>query len=618
MPDRLPPSSADAAAPFHRSLARHLLAERNGEGVWEGWLASSALATAVAAFALHLAAPRTAAATVARALRWLTTHANADGGWGDTPQSLSNPSTTLLCLAALGIAHPEDMACRAARAAAEAWIARHAGSIAPQDLATLVLRRYGSDRTFSVPILTLCALAGLLGPDPEAWRHVPGLPFELAVLPARWLRFAGLPTVSYALPALIAMGLAGHRRRPGRIPGLARLRETLAPAALRRLDRLQPSSGGFLEAAPLTAFVAASLCGAGEPQHPVVARAVSFLETTVREDGSWPIDVHLKTWVTTQAVAALAELPPDEAQRLWNPAARAAVRDWLLRTQHRVPHPYTGAAPGGWSWTDRPGGVPDADDTAGALLALRALADASVPPAPAAREAAETGLRWLLGLQNRDGGLPTFCRGWGRLPFDRSCPDLTAHALSAWLAWRDDSPPSLRAQIRPGIVRAVRYLLRTQQADGSWSPLWFGNERAPAGENRTYGTARVALALSRLPPTEQTPAVRARLDAARSWLRTHQNTDGGWGGGPGTPSSPEETGLALQALARLAAPSDTAAQRGLAWLQQTLPADGSFHPTPIGLYFACLWYWERLYPAIFACAAASACAPDPPPSQPRT
>ncbi len=42
---------------------------------------------------------------------------------------------------------------------------------------------------------------------------------------------------------------------------------------------------------------------------------------------------------------------------------------------------------------------------------------------------------WLLDLQNRDGGWPTFCRGWGTLPFDRSSCDLTAHALRALSKW---------------------------------------------------------------------------------------------------------------------------------------------------------------------------------------
>ena len=45
--------------------------------------------------------------------------------------------------------------------------------------------------------------------------------------------------------------------------------------------------------------------------------------------------------------------------------------------------------------------------------------------------AVDRGVKWLLDLQNRDGGWPTFCRGWGKLPFDRSGADLTAHALRA-------------------------------------------------------------------------------------------------------------------------------------------------------------------------------------------
>ena len=67
---------------------------------------------------------------------------------------------------------------------------------------------------------------------------------------------------------------------------------------------------------------------------------------------------------------------------------------------------------------------------AGALLALRALGDAD----GASRRAALSGARWLRSLQNRDGGIPTFCRGWGQLPFDQSTSDLTAHALRASLA----------------------------------------------------------------------------------------------------------------------------------------------------------------------------------------
>ena len=84
-----------------------------------------------------------------------------------------------------------------------------------------------------------------------------------------------------------------------------------------------------------------------------------------------------------------------------SPAAAGLV----LAQQFRSPHPYTNAAPGGWAWTDLPGGVPDADDT-GALLALHNLGDIDAT----VRSAASAGIRWLLDLQNHDGGIPTFCR----------------------------------------------------------------------------------------------------------------------------------------------------------------------------------------------------------------
>src|SRR5262249_56792584 len=118
------------------------------------------------------------------------------------------------------------------------------------------------------------------------------------------------------------------------------------------------------------------------------------------------------------SVHALAGMP------LLDPGSRRRLRDWLLAQQYTREHPYTHAAPGGWAWTPLPGGVPDADDTAGALLALRHLgqSDSEI------RDSARRGIRWLLELQNRDGGMPTVCRGWGKLPFDRSGADLTAPA----------------------------------------------------------------------------------------------------------------------------------------------------------------------------------------------
>ena len=85
----------------------------------------------------------------------------------------------------------------------------------------------------------------------------------------------------------------------------------------------------------------------------------------MRPDGSWPIDTNLATWVTTLSINALAAAGElDQLDR------KDELRDWLLKQQYKKRHPYTGADPGGWAWTDLPGGVPDADDTPGAILAM--------------------------------------------------------------------------------------------------------------------------------------------------------------------------------------------------------------------------------------------------------
>ena len=398
---------------------------------------------------------------------------------------------------------------------------------------------------------------------------------------------------------------------------------------------MQPASGGYLEATPLTSFVIMSLASSGRAHHPVVAAGVRFLLDSVRSDGSWPIDTNLATWTTTLAINALAVGGEDLTQ--------LGCLPWLLGCQHRHVHPYTGAAPGGWGWSDLSGAVPDADDTPGALLALaawHAAAHCTATERTLIEEAATLGLEWLLGLQNRDGGWPTFCRGWGKLPFDRSGADLTAHALRALRAWperpsggrgsksrpqgdsldpilrtpglgkeREVEDPRSAATVRKAVDRGFRYLEHVQRADGSWVPLWFGNQDHVHEENPVYGTARVLLAYRDWRFEDRVPAQRAIR-----WLCDRQNPDGGWGGGPAgaghgpgaTASSVEETALVVEALASLeATPANIggATERGLTWLLEAVESDRHLQAAPIGFYFAKLWYYEKLYPLIFTLAA---------------
>ena len=610
------PARLDAAT---RTVVDHLLSERVPAGHWVGELSTSALSTAVAAMALHQwgqnrdrqgvgtgDADRTGrlpdgrgSELIDRACTWLLSRRNADGGWGDTPDSTSNVSTTALCLATLTVWDPptENRAKHAEVLAAARRRFEQFGGFGA------VVARYGKDKTFSVPILTHCALAGLV-----PWEKVTALPFELATLPPRFYAAVRLPVVSYALPALIAIGQLRHVKKPSRNPLLRAARTLAVSRALERLQEIQPSNGGFLEAAPLTGFVLMSLSAAGRADHPVAAKCVEFLTTGVRPDGSWPIDTNLATWVTTLAVNALSDDLPAED--------RPAVRDWLLNQQFKEVHPYTRAAPGGWAWTDAPGGVPDADDTPGAILALHTLASGGrqpsvSPDAPddteGSRPPLADGVKWLLDLQNRDGGVPTFCRGWGALPFDRSAPDLTAHAVRAFASYRNARRATRRQSVEKngGDISSARYvfgppfdyLRRTQRPDGAWLPLWFGNQHAPDDENPVYGTARVLAAFADCGLTGD-PACAA----GRDFLLSVQNPDGGWGGAKGCPSSVEETALAADILLRLA--SDRPEPwRGVAWLLDRVE-DGTWTtPSPIGFYFAKLWYSERLYPVIFAVQA---------------
>ena len=572
-------------------------------------------------------------------LKWLAEHQNSDGGWGDTVLSISNISTTMLVHAvfrAVGeksrqtnspsqsltqaqsltqvgplirpVGHllplPEekkhdenDTSINAVCESSAKYIAK-AGGVAA------VIRRYGKDRTFSVPILTHCALAGIVD-----WKEVIPLPFELACVPHRLYAAVRMPVVSYALPALIAIGQVIFKHRGHWNPVIRMIRRKAIVPSLRVLESIQPPNGGFLEATPLTSFVCMSLLGCDLFDHVVTQRCLQFIEASVREDGSWPIDTNLTTWVTTLSVNAIAEgrvvgseeggvaEPPHWSLGIehWS----LAVRSWLLNQQYRQIHPYTHAAPGGWSWTDLPGGVPDADDTPGAMLALMNLRGPEESFTSDEISSLRAAAVWLLDLQNRDGGWPTFCRGWGTLPFDRSSCDLTAHALRALFFLLRRIPEierELRRRCEKSMRRGIRFLKNVQRPDGTWLPLWFGHQFNEDDENPLYGTSRVVRALGTI--GEQSSDC---CQKAVRWLLDNQNDDGGWSARRGLESSVEESGLALDSLVdfKLARPAiDRAAQ----WLALRVNEGTVDRPTPIGFYFARLWYFEDLYPIIFAAA----------------
>ena len=595
-----------------QQLKKRLLDSRSHESFWQGRLSSSALSTATAVLALGTIDGEKYNSQIRNSLSWLCNNVNNDGGWGDTPLSLSNISTTMLCWSAFVVAK-NSAQYEKTITNAEKWLIKNVGSLETDQLLKAVNAQYGNDRTFSAPILSMCALAGRLNGGKEIWKKIKPLPFELAVMPHQFYKFLRLPVVSYALPVLIAIGqLHFHHHRP--VSPVARLlRHLTQHKTYNKLINIQPENGGFLEAVPLTSFVVMALAATGKKNDIVVKNGLRFLFDSVRTDGSWPIDTNLATWVTTLSINALA-INPDFINVL-SLNDRESLQQWLLSQQHRKLHPYTNAAPGGWAWTNSPGAVPDADDTAGALIAISNLNLINENVLKSIKAA----IKWLLEIQNKDGGIPTFCKGWNNLPFDRSTPDITAHVIIAMDKWFNMLSDPMKKKIDIAITNALDYLARAQKTNGSWIPLWFGNQFDSQQQNPVYGTAKVIMSLSRILPRLNLKYI-TMLQKAIYWLLSAQNVDGSWGANKSIKPSIEETALAVDALAGLlnilAVTSEkdytmhppvkqmrSQALKGAAWLVKRIENITSLTPSPIGLYFARLWYFEELYPVIFTLSA---------------
>ena len=569
-------------------------AERNEHGFWSGKLSSSALATAVSIVALKINGDIPDNQIVSNGLEWLINHINTDGGFGDTPKSKSNVSTSLLCYAAISSCGKGHKSVNNALAGIESYLAQQNLDLKSDNITSSVLSYYGSDFTFSVPILSMLVICGVL--DSEACRKIPQLPFELSLFPASWYSLLNLRVVSYAIPALIAVGIFVYKTRRHHNPVMSWIRTRSIHPALQKLENIIPDSGGFLEATPLTAFVAMCLISSGFGSNKLVIKGLNFLRSQQRPDGSWPIDSDLSTWVTTLSVKALGpqmaeEFSEEEIERLIT---------HIISIQYKTEHPFNLAQPGGWGWTNLSGSVPDVDDTSGAILTLLELYRNRNDET----EAIISGCNWLTTLQNKDGGFPTFCKGWGRLPFDSSCADLTGHAMLALTQSLDlvgkGMTSELYDSINQCIARAFGYLWKAQHENGSWIPLWFGNQFTVDRKNPVYGTAKVSVYLKdclkfNILSENMAENVRSLLAGAQNYLLKQQNDDGSWGGEIGVHGTIEESSLAISALEGT---DKGACIRGFNWLENECVKNG-LRSNPIGLYFAMLWYDEKLFPLIF-------------------
>jgi squalene-hopene/tetraprenyl-beta-curcumene cyclase len=562
----------------------HLLDLRSPRGWWKGELQTNVTMDAEDLLLREFLGVRTRSET-AGAARWIRSQQREDGTWANFHGGPGDLSTTVEAYAALRLAgDPSDAPhMRAARD----FVLREGGIEASRVFTRIWLAMFGQWSWDALPVLPpelmflppwfplnvydwACWARQTIVPLTivSAHRPVRPLPFDLAELRT------GRPPARRPAPgwetAFAALDRALHRyeRRP--LPGLRR-------AALRRaaewIVARQEADGswGGIQPPWVYSLIALSLEGY-DVDHPVIRNGLRGLARFTIEDeqGRRLEACQSPVWDTALAMSALldAGTPAD------HPALVQAA-EWLLGEEIRGPGDWSvrrpSLPPGGWAFEFDNDGYPDTDDTAEVILALRRVEH------PDARPAIERGMRWLSGMATRDGGFGAFDADNTRtlctkLPFcdfgaviDPPSADVTAHVVEALVAEGRTREPVTR--------RAVAWLLKAQEPDGSWYGRW--------GANHVYGTGAVVPALVAAGIRPGAACVRRAV----AWLEAHQNDDGGWGEdmrsyddpawvGRGA-STASQTAWALIALVA-AGERSPAVERGVAWLVDHQNDDGTW------------------------------------------
>ena len=519
---------------------------------------------------------------------WIRSRQRADGTWANHHGGPPNLSTTIEAYLALRLAGDPPDAAHMRRAAE--WV-REAGGL-------------DSARVFTHIWLALFGL--------WRWDDVPAIPPEIVLLP-QWFPLNPYDFACWARQTIVALSIVLAERPVHRIgvdlaelsggksPPPSRrslsdrgfelldrvlrayqrhplrpLRRLALSAAERWVARRQEADGSWGGIQPPWVYSLIALRLRGYPlEHPAIRRGLEGLDRfTIRDSDGHRLEAcQSPVWDTALAILALR----DAGVEADDPALVAAV-DWLLGEEVLVRGDWAvrrpSLEPGGWAFEFANVNDPDIDDTAEVVMALARVDH----PAVARTEGAiSRGVGWLMGMQSRGGG-------WGafdadntrelarRLPFfdfgeviDPPSADVTAHALEMLSAVGQGGGSGAR--------EATAFLLAEQEPEGSWFGRW--------GVNQIYGTAAVvpALVAAGLPPSH--PAIRRAL----SWLRAHQNEDGGWGEDPRSyqderwvgqgESTASQTAWALLAF-DAADDRSTGPQRGVEWLLETQRPDGSW------------------------------------------
>ncbi|MFI0371202.1 squalene--hopene cyclase [Actinomadura sp. 1N219] len=573
------------AADAVEAAREHLLLLQSPEGWWKGELQTNVTMDAEDLLLREFLGIRDEDDT-REAARWIRSQQAADGTWAnfhDGPPELSTTVEAYVALRLAGDAPDTDHMARAA-----AYIRGEGGIPATRVFTRFWLAMFGRWSWDELPVVPpelmfLPRWFPLNVYDFACWARQTIVPLTVvaAVRPVRPLPFtldelypdddvprpakkAGWDAAFQALDKALHI----YERHPAKPIRRAALRRA-ADWIIARQER--DGSWGGIQPPWVYSLLALHLLGYGL-DHPVVQRGLDGLERfTVRDEKGRRLEAcQSPVWDTVLAMNALA----DAGLPAGHPALERAA-GWVIREEVKGPGDWSvrrpELPPGGWAFEFDNDCYPDVDDTAEVVIALNRVQH------PLAEPAVERGVRWMAGMVSKDGGFGAFdadntrtlCR---RLPFcdfgeviDPPSADVTAHVVEA-MAHRGMADSLL-------VKRAVGWLLKAQEPDGSWFGRW--------GANHVYGTGSVVPALIAAGVRPEKPVIR---DAV-AWLERHQRDDGGWGEdlrsyrdrswvGHGA-STASQTAWALLALLA-AGERGESVERGVRWLVERQRPDGTW------------------------------------------
>jgi squalene-hopene/tetraprenyl-beta-curcumene cyclase len=571
-----------------------LIASQNAKGYWLFELEADSTIPAEYIMMMHFL-DEIDEALQRKLANHLRAHPSGHGGWPLYHGGDFNMSCSVKAYYALKLAGDDPQAPHMARARAA------------------ILTRGGAARA---NVFTRIALA-LFGQLP--WRGVPYIPVEIMLLP-RWFPFH-LDKVSYwsrtvMVPLFILCTRKPVAKNPRQIgirelftiapdeehhyfrdalkqggmlarlflmlDRVGRMIDPLVPARVREratrraeqwmLERLNGEDGlGAIFPAMVNALEAMTILGYSndDPRRATAKRALQKLLVV------GPSSAYCQPCVSPVWDTALAALGMQETGCAPSHAAATRALDWLRSVQildepgdWRVNRP--GLAGGGWAFQFANGHYPDLDDTAVVAWAMH-----QAPNSGEYQTSLHRALDWLVGMQSRNGGFASFDAdnthySLNKIPFadhgallDPPTSDVTARVATALAR-------VARPQDKPALQRAILFLRREQEADGSWFGRW--------GTNYIYGTWSVLTALAQAGVGRDDPTMRKAVE----WLSTRQNPDGGWGEsndsyahpGAGAPSTPFQTAWALLGLLAAGEAASDTVRRGVDHLLRTQAGDG--------------------------------------------